>query len=81
MHASLHHGPKYGGSAAWRERLQSVLAYSCLGVCQEDVDGVPRRNFFADWSGLDLIHVCCSTKQCKHQAVEEAENPMLQRQV
>ncbi|KAA6421209.1 MAG: hypothetical protein FRX49_08908 [Trebouxia sp. A1-2] len=47
---------------------------------QEDVDGVPRRNFFADWSGLDLIHVCCSTKQCKHQAVEEAENPMLQRQ-
>jgi len=43
-HGSLHHGAQHGGSAAQQERLLSVSAHSCLGVCQEDVDGVARCN-------------------------------------
>jgi len=58
VHASLHHGGLHGRSAARRERLQSVLAYSCLGVCQEDIDGVARCNLL---SGLDLVQVRCMT--------------------
>ncbi len=58
---SLHHGGQHGRSAARRERLQSVLAYPFLGVCQEDFLGVARCNLFADWSGLDLVHVRCMT--------------------
>ena len=67
LQASLHHGPKYGGSAARRERLQSVLAYSCLGARQEHADEVACCNLCADWSGLDLFHVRCNTKQCEKQ--------------
>ncbi len=48
VHAGVYHGAQDGGSAAWRERLQCVLAHSCLGVCQEDVDGLARCNPFAD---------------------------------
>jgi len=46
-HASLHHDAQHGRSAAQQERLLSVLAHSCLGVCREDVDGVARCNPFA----------------------------------
>ncbi len=75
VHASLHHGAQHGRSAARRERLQSVLAYSCLGVCQEDVDGVAGCNLFADWSGLDLVHVCCKTPSSVRSRKPDATAP------
>jgi len=48
VHASLHHDAQHGGSAARRDRLQSVLTYSCLCVCHEDVEEVARCDPFAD---------------------------------
>ena len=93
-HASLHHGAQHGGSAAWQERLQSVLAYlfgvcpkyggsaaqqegllsvlaySCLGICQEDVDGVPCCNPFAD-----LLHVSCRALSSARSKGPDAQTP------